>query len=140
MPLIALSLMLIALPALLLSQQTELPGARSVTATTGIGNAMSWIGAQAETYFARQRASAFAGVGYTPELDPGDPTGVTFAVGARGFTSGLKHRGFLELSVSQVAISTTVLPGEGERHYGPGLQLGYQFVSRVALRLWRPSG
>lgn len=90
---------------------------------------MGWIGLEAERYFARERLSAFLGAGYTPTLDPGDPSGPTFAAGVRGFTAGFKHRGFLALSISQIFVETALTEDPG-RLYGPGLEAGYQFVSR----------
>ena len=104
------------------------PGERLMTLTAGVGNAMGWFGFQGERYLLDERISVFAGLGYTPQLDPGDPTGPTFAAGLRGFTSGLKHRLFVETSASQV-VTVTGGGQDGGRHYGPGLQTGYQFVS-----------
>ena len=102
---------------------------RQVTAVGGLGNAMGWLGLAAELYLSGGRFSGFGGVGYTPEIDPGDPTGLTFAAGARAYTLGNKHRAFAELSFSQVAISSRpTFLGGGERHYGPGIQVGYQHV------------
>ena len=49
---------------------------------------------QGERYFLDERLSVFVGLGYTPRLDQGDPTGPTFAAGLRSFTSGIKHRFF----------------------------------------------
>jgi hypothetical protein len=81
-------------------------GERMVTLTAGVGNAMGWFGAQGERYFLDERLSIFAGVGYTPKLDPADPQGPTFAAGLRSFTSGAKHRLFVEGSASQVMVTT----------------------------------
>jgi hypothetical protein len=99
-----------------------------VTVTAGVGNAMGWFGAQAERYFTHGRLSAFGGLGYTPSVDAFDPEGVTLAAGVRGYTAGLKHRGFAEASVCQVA--TLSDPEHPARFYGPCGQLGYQFASR----------
>jgi hypothetical protein len=55
--------------------------------------------------------SLFAGLGYTPGLDQGDPTGLTFACGLRGHTAGERHRAFLEGSISQVLIETGLFGG-----------------------------
>jgi hypothetical protein len=111
--------------------QAASPGAgqrkRIITVTAGTGNALGWFGLQGERYWARDRLSAFVGAGYTPEIDAGDPSGPTFAAGVRGFTPGFKHRGFLELSVSQLVLVYGF--DERRRLYGPGLQAGYQFVS-----------
>jgi hypothetical protein len=83
----------------------------------------------AEFYFSGGRLSGFGGVGYTLEIDQGDPTGLTFAGGVRAYTLGIKHRGFAELSFSQVTTSRPLFAlGEGKRHYGPGIQAGFQHV------------
>lgn len=106
------------------------PPGRVATVLAGIGNTLGWFGAQGELYFGQQaRASAFVGAGYTPAVDEGDPSGPTFAIGVRGYTRGLKHRGFLALSLSQLAVESGFVPNP-RRFYGPGLELGYQFVSR----------
>jgi hypothetical protein len=143
MRLIPPTIVFIAVPTLLASQETPLtpvpPGPRKVTAVAGIGNAMGWFGIQGEGYFARERFSVFAGLGYTLADVEGDPSGATFAVGARGFTAGLKHRGFLELSISQIAVRAAVFD-DGDRYYGPGLQAGYQFVSRGGFSLMASLG
>jgi hypothetical protein len=102
---------------------------RIATITAGIGNAMGWFGLQGERYFSGDRLSAFLGVGYTPKIDEPDPSGITFAAGFRGFTPGIKHRGFLEASACQV-LTVTSLVEESSRLYGPCLQAGYQFASR----------
>lgn len=112
-------------------ESAEVPGTsrRVATLMGGIGNVMGWFGLQGERYFARERLSAFVGVGYTPSIDPGDPSGPTFAIGLRGFTTGVKHRGFLALSVSQLAVESGFIENPS-RLYGPGLEAGYQFASR----------
>ena len=116
---------------------------RRVTAVAGLGNDMGWLGVGAEFYFSGGRLSGFGGVGYTPEIDQGDPTGLTVAAGVRAYTLGIKHRGFVELSFSQLVIKgatlalvrdpvgvvSFVVVEEGERHYGPGIQAGYQYVT-----------
>ena len=123
-PLVVL-LFLGSLPALM--AQDSAARRRIATVTAGIGNTMGWLGAQGERYFAHERLSAFVGLGYTPVRDSGDPSGPTFAAGLRGFTPGVKHRGFLALCVAQLAVETgTDDPG---RQYGPGLEAGYQFAS-----------
>ena len=122
------AMLLLGSPAALVGQEATV-GSRIATVTAGIGNTMGWLGLQGERYFARERLSAFVGLGYTPSIDEGDPSGPTFAVGVRGFTTGVKHRGFLALSVSQLFVES----GGGEdasRLYGPGLEAGYQFASR----------
>ena len=101
---------------------------RVATLTAGIGNMMGWFGLHGERYFARERFSGFVGLGYTPSIDPGDPSGLTFAIGLRGFTPGIKHRGFLAFSVSQLAVESGFVENP-RRFYGPGLEAGYQYAS-----------
>ena len=135
-PVLAATL-LACLPALALGQDVRrdsLPRPRSVTVTAGWGNAMGWLGLQGEKYLRSQRVSVFGGLGYTPELEDGDASGITVAAGVRGYTPGDKHRGFLELSVSQLAIEQFCYDA-CHRYYGPGLQAGYQFVSRGGFTL-----
>jgi hypothetical protein len=113
---------------------------RAAGLMAGIGNVMGWFGLHGEGYFARERLSGFLGLGYTPSVDPGDPSGPTFAIGVRGFTRGIKHRGFLALSVSQLATETGAVENP-RRFYGPGLEAGYHYVAHggftflVSLRL-----
>ncbi len=141
--------LLTSLPLLVLSSalhgqtSSDESARRQVTAVAGSGNAMGWLGVAAEFYFSAGRLSGFGGVGYLPEIDQGDPTGLTFAAGVRAYTLGIKHRAFAELSFSQVAIEGATLAfveepigvfnfvvvKEGERHYGPGIQAGYQYVT-----------
>lgn len=115
------------------------PEHRGITVLAGGGNALGWFGGQVERYFTEDRYSAFGGFGYTPASDSFEPSGPTFAVGARGFTSGSTHRAFLELSISQILTVTRAgwasseegpsFRVESDRLYGPGLQVGYQFAS-----------
>ena len=43
--------------------------------------------------------------------------------------AGIKHRGFLALSLSQLATETGAVENP-RRFYGPGLEAGYQYVAR----------
>ena len=99
-PATAALLLALAAPAPALAQAApgEIPEP-VVTVTAGLGNAMGWLGVQAERYLTHGRLSAFAGLGYTPRVDAFDPEGVTLAAGVRGYTAGLKHRGFAEASL-----------------------------------------
>lgn len=130
MPRIALLavLLLLEVPRVLIGQEVPMPP-RIATVTAGLGNTMGWLGIQGERYFARERLSAFLGLGYTPAIDQGDPSGATFALGVRGFTTGRKHRGFLALSVSQIFVESG-FNEDPDRLYGPGVEAGYQFASR----------
>jgi hypothetical protein len=122
----AVLLLLLSSPPSLTGQ--EAAPRRIATVTAGIGNTMGWLGLQGERYFAHERLSAFLGLGYTPSLDQGDASGATFAAGFRGYTTGVKHRGFLALSVSQL-FTENGPTNDRRRLYGPGLEAGYQFAS-----------
>ena len=124
--LIVLMVLLLSGTATLIAQEAP---TRVATVTAGMGNTMGWLGVQGERYFARERLSAFLGLGYTPSIDSGDPAGLTPALGLRGYTGGVKHRGFLALSVSQLLVESG-FSEDGSRLYGPGLEAGYQFASR----------
>lgn len=132
-------LLILPLPAVAQEEPSgPVPADRLVSLTAGVGNAMGWFGAQGERYVADERLSIYVGVGYTPRLDGGD-TGPTFAAGLRTFTSGVKHRAFVEGSVSQVLVETGTV-NAGRRLYGPGVQIGYQFVSRGGFTLMASTG
>lgn len=91
---------------------------------TLVGDTPGWLGAGAEVHLADGRLSAFGGLGYTPAvLERADPSGLSYAAGARAYTDGLHHRLFLEASFRQVGV------GQGELLHGPGLQAGYQYAS-----------
>jgi opacity protein-like surface antigen len=149
MPQLSHALVLVALGASLASfparaqesgpiPPTEVPpGSRVATVTAGLGNAMGWYGAQGELYIWADRVTAFMGLGYTPRDFDFDPSGITGAIGARGYTGGRRHRGFVELSFSQVAVQHYPLP---QQLYGPGLQVGYQFVSRRGITFLTSAG
>ena len=117
----------------------SLPAPRSFTLTAGFGNSTGGIGLLAEKYVVRSRLALFAGLGYLPEEDPGDANGVGVAAGLRGFTPGVKHRGFLELSVSELFVQKGCFDA-CERRYGPGLQAGWHFVTRGGFTLWLSGG
>ena len=131
-----LSLLLLLSAAMVRGQEPEpsasVPlGPRRATLLFGIGNAMGWLGAQGEKYVAGERWSVFAGLGYVPAFEDNDPSGVAFALGARAFTKGARHRGFAEASVSLVGFVEYADPAiAAKKRYGPGLQLGYQYVAR----------
>jgi hypothetical protein len=130
-------LFLLVLPRILLAQAAE--PLRVVTVTAGVGNAMGWLGAQGERYFGPDRLSVFVGAGYTPSTDQYEPSGPTFAAGLRGYTAGFKHRGFLEVSVSQIFTQSHAVE-LGRRLYGPGLAAGYQYAARGGFTLMTSLG
>ncbi len=75
------------------------PSPPRATLLGGLGNSLGWFGIQGEAYFVTGRLSTFAGLGYTPDLEGNDPTGLTGAAGVRGYTGGVRHRAFVELGV-----------------------------------------
>jgi hypothetical protein len=99
----------------------------TVTLMAGLGNVVGGLGAGAEYYFAGGRLSAGAGLGYWPSGSPCDRGTLSGAGALRGFI-GTRHRGYLELSYSLLAISCFLLSDEINRHYGPGLSAGYRYV------------
>ena len=126
----AIIMMLVGVPAPLVAQDPVEPrmlSERFLSLTAGVGNSMGWFGAQAERYFLDERLSIFVGLGYTPSLEQRDPEGPTLAAGLRTYTSGAKHRVFMEGSVSQLVVESGSV--DGSRLYGPGVQGGYQFLA-----------
>ena len=111
-----------------------------MTVLAGAGNSFGGLGVQGGYYLAAGRVSVFAGVGYYPG-DPDDdrlPSGVAGAVGARGFTKGLRHRGFLELSVAPITNAWATRDFDlfdGAILYGPSAQGGYQFVGSTGFTI-----
>lgn len=113
---------------------------RQATVLGGVGNSLGWVGGQAERYLGGSRFSVFGGLGYTPQIPdlPDHPTGMTFALGGRAYTLGEKHRGFIETSVSQLAVGR--VEGEGRRVYGPSVSLGYQYKASSGLTFMGSAG
>lgn len=123
-------LLLLVLPISLAGQIEDRAAARQrvATVTAGTGNALGWFGLQGERYW-RDRYSGFIGIGYTPSID-GYPSGPAFAAGVRSYAGGYRHRGFLELSFSQLVLFRPAGDDDdGRRIYGPGLQAGYQLAT-----------
>ena len=137
MKLITLATTLLVLwPVYSMAQDTEpppsSPGQRTVTILGGIGSSMGGLGFQAERYFRHERFSVFGGLGYTPSYDI-YPSYWAVAAGARAYiTTGKKHRALLELSVSMLSWErwTDGEVGLTRKQYGPGLQVGYQYMAR----------
>lgn len=98
---------------------------------TLVGDPLGWFGGQLELPVVGERLSAFGGLGYTPELpERGDPSGLSFAVGMRGYHSGsAPHRLFLEASFRQLGT------GLGELLHGPALQAGYRYTAERGFTL-----
>jgi hypothetical protein len=129
---VAIILSLIAVVSVDARAQTGIqkdPASRSMTVTAGAGNAMGALGLQAERYVRHERFSLFGGIGYWPRVDAADAAGVALAAGMRLFTTAPTHRGFVEFSVSALAADVDCFD-DCHIHYGPGVQVGYQFVAR----------
>ena len=134
--------LLLLMPLPVVGQEPPKPNEakkRTTTLMAGIGNVFGWFGLHGERYFGNDRLSAFVGAGYTPSLDQYEPSGPTFAAGLRGYTSGFKHRGFLEASVTQLFTEANAIE-EGRRLYGPGLAAGYQYAARGGFTLMTSLG
>jgi hypothetical protein len=106
------------------SSQEQRP---SIALTGGLGNVLGGLGAGVEYYLASSRISAAAGLGYWPEESLCNRGTLSGAAAMRGFIGG-RHRGFLELSYSLLQVSCTFGGDDLERHYGPGLSLGYRYT------------
>jgi hypothetical protein len=99
----------------------------TVTLIGGLGNVLGGLGAGGEYYFAGSRLSVGVGLGYWPEESVCNQGTFSGAGALRGFI-GSRHRGFLELSYSLLAISCFQDAETIDRHYGPGLSLGYRYI------------
>ena len=103
-----------------------------VSVLAGFGNTFGWIGGQVEGYAGQGRISGFVGIGYMPNLLNDEGDGVAGAVGVRAFTTGGRHRGLLEVSLTALSnnVSSTWGSDVVEKNvgYGPGVAVGYQFI------------
>ena len=103
------------------------------------------VGVQGEYYLGRGRFSLLAGVGYVlPDPDEDRlPEGASLSAGGRIFTSGLRNRGFLELSYGPLVRGFTLRQDQSvdpAMIYGPSLLLGYQRVAKSRLTLLAAGG
>ena len=91
-----------------------------------LGNDYGGVGLNFEYYWANTNASAFGGFGYSPDYNRQDfaEGDLIFIGGIRVFTKGVKHRGFLQLSIGPVQYHSAVV------NYGPALSAGYHRTSR----------
>jgi hypothetical protein len=103
------------------------------------------LGAQGEYYLCRGRFSVFAGVGYVvpdPDMD-GLPTGAVLTGGGRIFTSGSRHRGFVELSYGPLVRGFAMQDDrtlDPVMVYGPSLLTGYQHLAKRGLTFLAAGG
>lgn len=114
---------LLLFSALPLAAQDPKP---NLALTGGLGNVLGGLGTAFEFYMAESKFSASGGLGFWP-AGCGQAT-FSGAGALRGFAGGRRHRAFLELSYSLIAISCAVFAEDVERHYGPGLSLGYRYI------------
>ena len=128
MRLLSLLALLFFAPTPTLAWQAAAPPRPAVSVMAGLGNTMAGFGGQAQAYLAGGRVGIFAGLGYMPEVDAGDWSGVSVAGGVRGFTSGRKHRAYLEVSASPMQLQKSCF-ALCERYYGVGTQAGYQLLT-----------
>lgn len=96
--------------------------------SVGLGNDAGGLGGQAQAYFGGGRIGIFGGLGYLPEVETGDWSGVSVAGGVRGYTDTRKHRGYLEVSASPMQVEQGCF-ASCERFYGLGTQAGYQLLT-----------
>ncbi len=115
----------------------ESAGTRSATLLAGVGHSLGWLGVQGEKHFHNDRLSVFAGVGLGLQKER-PASGVALAGGMRAYGAGTQGRRFVELSVSKIGdwSSPQGAPTESRAQvYGPGLQVGYQRISRGGFTL-----
>jgi hypothetical protein len=116
---------LLLFSALPLAAQDPKP---NLALTGGLGNVLGGLGTAFEFYMAESKFSASGGLGYWPSNVCGQGT-FSGAGALRGFAGGRRHRAFLELSYSLLAISCDLFSEDDiERHYGPGVSLGYRYT------------
>ena len=99
-----------------------------VTLIGGLGNVLGGLGAGAEYYVANGRVSLGAGLGYWPGASLCDQGTFSGAGALRAFLGGRRHRAVLEASYSLLQVSCTFGSDEIDRHYGPGISLGYRYT------------
>lgn len=108
------------------------PGRPVVTVLGGLGSSYGGFGAQVEYYLGSRRFSFYGGVGYYPGGDDDRcPSGLAGAGGARLYTGGVRHRGFLEVALAPIASNFVIQDDELVDQaivYGPSVHLGYQLV------------
>ena len=130
------------------SDTNSVPGQRRLGIQAGIGNVLGGIGVSGEYYWLESRLSAVLGLGFLPNTATTPAGGVGVAAAVRGFTAGIKHRGFLELSVSPLELEWTEVPTlpigvvftDVTNHYGPGLSVGYHYTAAGGFTVWVAGG
>ncbi len=112
-----------------LQSQTVAPDslrARHAVLTAGVGNSYAGYGGAIEGFLYRARLSAFAAVGYLPQVNASDGRVVSTA-GVRAYTGGGRHRFYLEGAfaplIADERLASAPVP------YGPALALGYAYTA-----------
>ena len=122
-----LLLLIAALPRAAVSQK----GAPLVSLTAGVGHPFGGIGLQGEMLLADGRLGIIGGAGILPGLhylrSP-----ITSAVGFRYYFARHEHRFYANASWSLLGSYDLLMLGVPTVYeYGPGLSLGYSFLSKV---------
>jgi hypothetical protein len=107
----------------------------SLSVATGVGNAFGGIGVRGEVFVARTGISVLAGAGILPGTyylrSP-----VSGAASVRYYIGQREHRLFFDASWSVLrAYDLLMLGVPTVFEYGPGLSLGYSFMSRTGLTI-----
>jgi hypothetical protein len=104
---------------------------RIASLTAGLGNSMAWAGVSGQVFVVGDYLSVFASAGHPLGGNAGAPS-LAGAAGLRAFSGGQRHRRFLELSVSPLAIlaANRVFI---EQFYGPGASVGYEYTALEGL-------
>jgi hypothetical protein len=127
-PTVVALLLIAALSRSALSQQPI------ASLTAGVGNAFGGVGLRGEVFVARGRMSVLAGAG----ILPGDynRSHLAGAASLRWYAGRWQHRLFMDASWSLLARRGADCLGCRETfNYGPGLALGYTFMSTTGLTL-----
>lgn len=104
---------------------------RIASLSAGVGNSMGWAGFAGQVFLRGDHLSAFASAGHPLGGNAGAPS-LAGAAGLRVFSRGQRHRRFMELSVSPLAIlaANRVFI---EQFYGPGASVGYEYTALEGL-------
>jgi hypothetical protein len=133
-----LAILLLSISSSVLAAQ-EGPSGRVATVTSGVGNAMGWFGVQGSVRSRAVGSASSVGSATPRRSTRATRRGSPLAAGVRGYTPGVRHRGFVEVSVSQLEVQLACFDA-CERRYGPGVQLGYQYTARGGFTLMASGG
>lgn len=131
------SMILALLPPTIASAQDG-PAPPSAAVYAGLGHAFGGLGVRAEGLILSGRLSALAGVGV---LIGGEVENVEWAASVRCYAGSVNHRAFVDFSWSWLGGSClTGISGSCSETYGPGISLGYSYVSNAGLTLTGGAG